>query len=494
MIDYHTYCRIHALAETNGLSAAQIAADLGLDIKTVRRWLACARYEPRRTPSRASLLDPYKPFIQRSLERHRYSATQILRAVTEQGYTGGYTAVKEYVRKVRPPHRPAFLTLAFAPGECAQVDWGSAGVIEVGNTRRRLSFFGLVLCYSRMLYVEFMIGQAMEHFLTCHRNAFEFLGGVPAKVMVDNCKTAVLSHRRGEPAVFHSHYAQFAKHYGFQIAACNVRAAHEKGRVENAMGYVRKSLLNGLQLASPAVLRVASDQWRDQVANVRIHGHTGKRPVDMFVKEKPCLLPLPTTPYDCATVRSPVGSDCQFRVTLETNRYSVPAQYASCRRLIMRIYPERLLIFHETELIAEHVRSYERRRDFEHPDHPKPVLAQRHKARDQHLLRRFFTLGSAAEAYWHGLRARRLNTMHHVRNIVAMIDIHGPQTVSNALSDAGHFGAFSSDCVLNLIEQRARPRPQPAPLHLTRHSDLLDLQLEPPNLDIYPDINNKESR
>ena len=108
------------------------------------------------------------------------------------GFDGGYTIVKQYVRKVRPPKAKAFLKLAFAPGECAKVDWGSYGSVDVGNSRRWLSFFVMVLCYCRMLYVEFTVSQTMEHFLGCHQNAFEFFGAVPGKVMVDNLKSAVL--------------------------------------------------------------------------------------------------------------------------------------------------------------------------------------------------------------------------------------------------------------------------------------------------------------
>ena len=93
---------------------------------------------------------------------------------------------------------PAFLTLVFAPGECAQVDWGCAGSMAVGSTRRRLSFFVMVLCYSRFCYLEFSLGEATEHFLAAHQNAFEFFGRVPAKIIIDNPKTAVLKHPAGE--------------------------------------------------------------------------------------------------------------------------------------------------------------------------------------------------------------------------------------------------------------------------------------------------------
>jgi hypothetical protein len=100
-----------------------------------------------------------------------YTATRIFQRLrAEEGYTSGFTILTAYVRTVRRVRAPAFLTLAFAPGECAQVDWGCAGSMAVGSTRRRLSFFVMVLCYSRFCYVESSLGEATEHFLSAHQN------------------------------------------------------------------------------------------------------------------------------------------------------------------------------------------------------------------------------------------------------------------------------------------------------------------------------------
>lgn len=86
-------------------------------------------------------LDPFKDRIKGLLERYPYTATQIFQRICEEGFTGGYGIVKDYVRKVRPRKSQAFLKLSFAPGECAQVDWGSYGSINAGSTKRRLSIF-----------------------------------------------------------------------------------------------------------------------------------------------------------------------------------------------------------------------------------------------------------------------------------------------------------------------------------------------------------------
>src|SRR5262244_2835461 len=208
MIDYHRFCQIKDLHAHQGLNAAQIAKAVALDRRTVAYWLAQEHFRPRKPRPRHSKLDPFKPEIVRMLERYPYSAAQVFQRLREQGFAGGYSLVKAYVCTVRPRRQAAFLTLAFAPGECAQVDWGSFGSVPVGQTHRQLSFFVMVLCYSRMLYVEFTVSQTMEHFLACHQHAFDFFGGIPPKVMVDNLKSAVLTRALGEAPVLNPKYLE----------------------------------------------------------------------------------------------------------------------------------------------------------------------------------------------------------------------------------------------------------------------------------------------
>lgn len=489
MIDYELFCKIRHLKDHEGLSAHQIAEELAMDPRTVVKWLARERFCPRKASLRVSKLDPFKAEIARLLQSHAFTAAQILVRIREQGYAGGYSIVKDYVRAIRPSKRPAYLTLAFAPGECAQVDWGSYGSVAVGNTRRRLSFFVMVLCYSRMLYVEFTVSQSLEHFLCCHKNAFDFFGSVPNKIMVDNLKSAVLRRVLGRPPVFNPRYLDFANHYGFAITPCNVGRGNEKGRVENAVGYVKKNFLAGLQIPDFAAIGPAVRHWIETVANVRIHGETRKKPVELFEAERPCLRPLPTNDFDIATV-SPQRASSQFRITIDTNRYSVPAEYAG-RALTVKTDPERICVYAGEKLIARHIRSYERYQDFEDPDHPKALLAQRKKARDQKIFMRFIALSPKADLYYRKLAERRLNPQQHVRKIVALSEIYGTEPVARAIEDAFIFEAFSSEYIANLLQQRARFHKQPAALHLTRREDLLDIRLEHPDLSVYERISDE---
>ena len=491
MIDYQTYCKIRDYHEQQGLKAQQIARTLGLDGRTVIRWLNEPRYRPRLAGRRASKLDPYKSQIVQWLEAHPYSAQQIFQRLQTDGFDGSYTLVKAYVRKVRPRRPAAFLTLSFAPGECAQVDWGEYGSVAVGETRRKLSFFVIVLCYSRMMYVEFTVSQKMEQFLACHQHAFAFFGNrVPKSMMVDNLKSAVLQRLIGEAPTFNRHYLDFAHHAGFSIKPCNVSKGNEKGRVESGVGYVKKNLLNGLAIADFSVINPAAQRWLDTIANVRIHGETHKRPVDLFAKEQPLLQPGPVHPYDIGTVLT-VRASSRFRVSYDTNRYSVPAEYASTP-LTLKVYPDRLCIYHQDKLIARHPRCYDRHQDKEDPDHPKALLAQRRNAREQKLFGRFLTLSPKAEAYYQALAQRRLNPRHHVQKIVALSEIYGAEAVARAMEDAFVFQAFSCEYIANLLESRQRLLPEPSALHLTRRQDLLDLELPEPDLSLYETPTSEE--
>ena len=483
MIDYETYVRIKNYYEQEGLNYSQIAQCLALDHRTVAKWANEKHYQPRKSPQRASKLDPYKNDIVRMLEKHPFSAMQILIRISQNGYDGGYSILKEYVRKVRPKKIKAFLKLCFAPGECAQVDWGSYGSVAVGGTHRRLSFFVMVLCHSRMMYVAFTVSQTMEHFLACHQDAFQFFGAVPRKVMVDNLKSAVLQRIVGQAPVFNPRYLDFAHHYGFTIVPCAVGKGNEKGRVESGVGYVKKNLLSGLDIADFKVIKPIADHWLDTVANVRAHGETGKRPIDMFQQEKGALLPLPLEPYDVAVIKQ-VRASRQFRITVDANHYSVPAQLAGVN-LTVKQYPDRICIYHEDNLVSRHVRCYDRKKDFEHPDHPKALLTQRKKARDQKIFMRFLALSDKSQDYYRQLVDRRMNPAHHIRQIVALSEIYTPEQVQRAIDDAFAFKAFSCEYIANLLEQRSRPNKELGALHLTRRSDLLDLTLPHPNMDIY---------
>jgi hypothetical protein len=221
----------------------------------------------------------------------------------------------------------------------------------------------------------------------------------------------------------------------------------------------------------------------DNIANVRKHRTTQKRPVDMFEEEEKELGKVNILPYDCATVKT-VKANSQFRVVIDTNRYSVPADFSSTL-LTAKIYPTKLLFYHNDNLIAEHYRSYEKNTDFENHDHVKKLIEQKKNARNQKLLSSFLQISSKAAEYYAGLKNKRFNPKNHVRKILALCESYGKEKTSAALEDALELGAFSSEYIANLLEQRERFCATESPLHLMRNKDCLELELEPTDIELY---------
>ena len=483
MLDYETFCQIRDHLGRQQLTVAQTARALALDARTVAKWAAVEQFRPRAGVPRTSKLDAFKGQIVRWLDAHPYSAQQIFQRLGEAGFEGGLTIVKKYVRRIRPRRQEAFLKLDFAAGECAQVDWGEWGTIGVGSTRRRLSFFVMVLCYSRRMYLEFTVSQQMEFFLACHENAFAAFGGVPRRLMIDNLKSAVLQRLVGIAPVFNPKYLDFSRHWGFEISPCNVRAGQEKGRVENGIGFVKKNLLAGLELADFSAMKPAATLWVDTVANVRIHRETHQRPIDRFEDERAHLLRLNPAGFDLARVCT-VSATKQFRVPLDSNHYTVPSRYAG-QRLTLKAYAERVCIYDREQLIALHPRSMDRHKQIEDPDHERQLLAQRSTAREQRLVVNFLALSPRAQGYLEGLEAKRVNARVHLRKILALAELHGTEAVARALDDGLELQAFSAEYIANILSARRRIGPEPAALQLTRRADLLELELPEPDLSIY---------
>jgi hypothetical protein len=282
---------------------------------------------------------------------------------------------------------------------------------------------------------------------------------------------------------FHPRYLDFAAHYGFKPVACNVGRGNEKGRVENAIGYVQKNFLNGLEISSLEALNAQVRRWMEQVANVRLHRETGRRPCDAFQQEKPVLQPLPIAGYDISCSRR-VRATNRCRIAFESNRYTVPFEHAGAL-LELRVEPETLTLYRGQSLIAQHPRCYGGNQDIENPDHLSRLLMERKRGEEAALLARFLALSPQSEAYYGALRQRELHALAHVRRIFLLVETYGRETVAQALAEAVELGAYGSDYLHNLLAHRRALEPVIGQLHLTRSAELLDLEVPPPDCSRY---------
>ena len=187
---------IHDL-KRQGLSVSAIARQTDLDRKTVRKYLDRGLEVPVYGPRdpRPRLLEPYEGYLSEKIRKcPGLSGRRLHREITALGYTGGYSAVTDYLRSVRP-ELPRVFERRFEtePGEQAQVDFAEFSVEftdEPGMTRK-VWLFSFVLGHSRWLWGRFCANQKLETVLRCHVAAFDACGGATGEVLYDRMKTAV---------------------------------------------------------------------------------------------------------------------------------------------------------------------------------------------------------------------------------------------------------------------------------------------------------------
>ena len=205
-----------------------IATQLGLHPDTIRRALATERFA-RPALVRPSQVDPYRAFLQETLQRYpRLRATRLFEMVRARGYPGSVVQLRRVVRTLRPaPVAEAYLRLTVLPAEQGQADWGSFGPVTIGRATRRLSAFVLVLSWSRALHAVFTLDESLESFLRGHVAAFTAFQGAPRVVLYDNLKSAVLE-RQGDAIRFHPRLPELCGHSHCVPRPCAGAAAHEK--------------------------------------------------------------------------------------------------------------------------------------------------------------------------------------------------------------------------------------------------------------------------
>ena len=276
--------------------------------------------------------------------------------VEQHGFAGSYSAVKRFLRRLAPSGPRATLRLEVAPGAEAQVDFGAAGLMldpDRGRLRRAWAFVMTLSC-SRHLYVEFVFDQTVATWCRCHRAAFEWLGGVPRRLVSDNLKAAIVRAVLYDPEVQRV-YRELAEHYGFLIAPCRPRMPEHKGKVEQGgVHYVKRNCLAGRAFRDLPDGNRHALRWCLETAGRRIHGTIKQQPLVVFeTGERAALLPLPATPWAPVTWKAAkLHPDCH--VVFLGAYYSAPHRLIG-QQLWVRATLTQVQLFHQHALIATHL-------------------------------------------------------------------------------------------------------------------------------------------
>lgn len=324
------WAEIRRLAEIEQLSGRAIARRLHCARHTVAAALQLLQPPAPTAAPRASLLDPYVEQIKELLAKYPdLSAVRIHEEIARgpQGYRGSASVVRRLVRTLRPARGRVYQEVHYEPAQAMQVDWGECGCVQVGSSRRKVSVFVAVLCYSRLIYIEFTLSQRKAEFYRGLVNALAFFGGSPRRLIFDNLKAAVLNGF-GRHACYHPEFLALCGYFCLQPVACARRDPESKGVVEGSVRYVKHNALAGRadQLVRFEDYLALAPYWRDQVANVRLHETTRTRPLERFAQERALLRPLPAIPFDTDEVVPAIVSP-HVRVAFDGNRYSSPPQF-----------------------------------------------------------------------------------------------------------------------------------------------------------------------
>lgn len=348
-IDVWAEIRAHA---ANGWSKKKIAEKFNVDRKTVRKILNNEQYngyKPR--PHQDKLLDSWQEFIEQRAPQVGFNATKLHLELMAKGFAGSYSLVKQAVRPLRTMFaaaEKAFMRFETPAGKQAQVDWGSSKVL-LGGKEIRVHIFVMVLGYSRALYVEFTLDEKLDTLLNCHQNAFIWFGGCPDEILYDNMKTVVLD-RSGGQINFHAGFLDYARLHGFTPRACQPARPQTKGKVESGVRYVKRSFLPGENFETLEHLNNQICRWIREVADVRIHGTTHRKPVELFPEEN--LRPYNPQALADKIIRRIAAKDCL--VSFRSNRYTVPWQYAGKEVDIKTLDSGKLQVLYAGNVIAEH--------------------------------------------------------------------------------------------------------------------------------------------
>ena len=383
MIKQREFMMIHEL-KNEGLSISEIARRLGINRKTVRKYLQCERNDVaavKRQP-RASKLDSYRPYLCARLREHpQLSAKRLLREIRQHGYRGGYSILADYVHTVRPAAEVDYeIRFETPPGWQAQVDFAHFEMefLAEPDLRRRLYLFAMVLGHSRYLWGRFCENQKLATVLAMHMASFEAFSGAPRQVLYDRMKTAVTGEDRDGRVIYNLTLQSLLQHYGAVPRTCRPYRAKTKGKIERSFRYVREDFFAASRFETLEHLNECFARWLDEVANQRRHGSTGKIVAQAFEAEQPALQALPAVPFQTLLALERKIS-CEGLVSYEGNRYSVP-NGTGVRLVEVQVLPLGLRIVADGEIIARHAIAAGKGQTIIDPSHRNPrrvSLAQR---------------------------------------------------------------------------------------------------------------------
>ncbi len=392
---------------------------------------------PRAAPAVASLAEPFRERITRWWRRGIQGTTIHAALVRNHGFTGSYSSVRRFLATLEAAHPEVTTVLEFEPGEAAQVDFGKGPEVLDPRTGEVVGtwIFVMTLAWSRHAYAEVVTDQTVATWLGCHRRAFEWFAGVPARLIIDNPKCAITRACYRDPEVQRA-YAECAEGYGFKIEPCPPRDPKKKGRVESGVKYIKRAFVPLREFRDLVDANAQLRDWLLAEAGNRLHGTTHERPLTRFAEtEREFLQPLPVRPPELAVwARVKLHPDCH--VQFQRCYYSAPWRLAR-QQLWLRATETTVQLFREHELVATHARQHRPGSRSTTDEHLPPEAIAYKQRNPQWCLRAGAEIGPACGALIERLFAHRvLDNLRAAQSVIGLARRFGARRLEAACQRA----------------------------------------------------------
>jgi transposase len=341
-----------------GWGKKRIARELGTTPKTVRRYLRLKEWQPYQSAKRAKQLDRLGPWLEENFYCHKGNAVVVQQELLrEHQITLHIRTVERAVKLFRQKlmiEAKATVRFETPPGKQMQIDFGSM-TIKIGGEARKIYFFVATLGFSRRPYVQAFSHERQSAWFAGMEGSFCHFGGVPQQLLLDNPKPLVTSHNPlTREVIFNERLHTFSRYWNFQPKACAPYRARTKGKDESGVKYVKRNAIAGREFVSWEALSQHLDWWMREIADQRIHGTTGEKPLDRFLREEVAALqPLNGRPPFCQIRELSRVVHTDACIEVETNFYSVPWHLIK-ERVTVQIADEEIRIFYQSKEISRH--------------------------------------------------------------------------------------------------------------------------------------------
>ena len=450
-----------------GVPPAQVEAMTGVSQRSIRRivkepavtTVASSPSTQRKGAGRPSEVSEYADEIAAWLSEERdpgdgpLKSQEVLARLRQQGYTGGKTAVYEWVKRLRPPKAVVpVVRFEGLPGEFSQHDFGQRRVQYADGRIEVVKFFASRLKYSRYVDVQVVANEQQETVVRSLLKAFEHFGGVPLMGVFDNMSSAVKSREvtaEGEVTVhWTDRFAQVCMDCGLIPLACWPYRPQQKGSVENLVGFVKGNFFCGRKFQDRADLMAQLQDWVNYVNTERKCDATGVIPQVRLPKEslRPCEHQALTYAFKVSAVVRPTA-----RVHYRGREYSVPADSIG-QTVTLQLQQERVAIYLGERHLADHPRNPENGKSSILSEHAQQLFTfKRGKpfAQRQMLL----DLDPLVEPYLTELVHRRPQTWQpDVEQIYQLYEQIGRADLLAAITLATEERCFGSEYLLAIVQ------------------------------------------